>query len=89
MPGIGLSAGNRAMNKLFPDFSALLWRKNWNDIWLSLARGLLRAASGRGRHQLGQRAQVGDSVARGIQYLYCTCNFCLCSMLNLVLFKNI
>lgn len=60
MPGIGLSAGNRATNKPFPDFSTLLWRKNWNDIWLSLAQGLHRAASARGRHQLGQRAQVGE-----------------------------
>lgn len=37
VPGIGLSAGNRATNKLFPDFSSFFWRKNGNAIWLSWA----------------------------------------------------
>lgn len=40
VPGSGLSAGSRAPNKLFPYFSPLFWRKNWNDIGLSLAQGL-------------------------------------------------
>lgn len=86
VPGIGLGAGNRALNKLFPDFSLLFWRKNWNDIWLSLAQVLGRAASARGRLWLGQRGQVGDSMAWLIQYLYCPGNLCLFSVLNVVLF---
>lgn len=60
VPGPGLGAGNEAPNKLFPDFSPLFWRKDWNDVWLSLAQGLGRAASARGRQWLGQRDQVGD-----------------------------
>lgn len=89
MPDIGLGAGNQGMNKPFPDFFPLFWRKNRNNIWLSLVQGLGRAASERGRHQLGQRGQVGDSMAWLIPYFYCTRNLCLFSMLRLALFTHI
>lgn len=73
------------MNKLFPDFSPLFWSKNWNNIWLSLAQRLGGAASAGGRHQLGQRGQVGDNMTWLIQYFY----LCLFSMLGLALFTYI
>ena len=44
------------------------------------------AASAKGRLWLEQRGQVGDDMAWLIQHLDFPGNFCLFSMLNLVLF---
>lgn len=51
------------------------WQKDW-----------AMAASARGSLRLEQRGQVGDDMAWVIQHLDFPGNFCLFSMLNLVLF---
>ena len=51
------------------------WHKDW-----------AMAISARGRQWLEQRGQVGDDIAWLIQHLDYPGNFCLFSMLNLVLF---